>query len=191
MTISPAHSTSSAQDYRAKSAAVATLIAGASDADWSAPSPCEGWDAADVIDHMVSTQRDFLTGQDLDPGSFDAAAEWTEAWSRHTAHVAGLLDDPQVAEHQYNGYFGPTTIGETIAQFYGWDMLVHRWDIAQAMGRDASLSEGDLDEIGTGLEGFDEALYAPGICKPALDVDADAPTLVKVMALLGRDASTA
>ncbi len=39
------------------------------------------------------------------------------------------------------------------------------------------------------LAGFDEALYAPGICKPALDVDPDAPKLVKVMALLGRNAS--
>ncbi|MGC1209449.1 MAG: TIGR03086 family protein, partial [Ornithinimicrobium sp.] len=93
------------------------------------------------------------------------------------------------ADHQYDGYFGPTTIGETIAQFYGWDMLVHRWDIAQAMGRDAALSETELDEIGSGLAGFDEALYAPGICKLALDVDPDAPKLVKVMALLGRNAS--
>ncbi|WP_414690747.1 maleylpyruvate isomerase N-terminal domain-containing protein, partial [Nocardioides sp.] len=23
--------------------------------DWSAPSPCEGWSAADVVDHVVDT----------------------------------------------------------------------------------------------------------------------------------------
>lgn len=189
VTISPDHSTPSAQDYRAKAAAVATLTGSASDAEWRASSPCEGWSAADVLEHMISTQRDFLTGQDLDPGVSDAEAGLSEVWGRHTAHVAGLLDDAQIADHQYDGYFGPTTIGETIAQFYGWDMLVHRWDIAQAMGRDAALSETELDEIGSGLAGFDEALYAPGICKLALDVDPDAPKLVKVMALLGRNAS--
>lgn len=190
MPISPDHSTPSADDYRAKAAALATVISGATEQEWSGASPCEGWSAADVLDHIVSTQRDFLTGHDFDPepGDGEAGADLAETWSRHAAHVAGLLDDPQVAHHQYDGYFGPTTTGETIAQFYGWDMLVHRWDIAQAMGRDAHLSETELDEIGMGLEGFGEALYSPGICAPALEVDADAPKLVRVMALLGRDA---
>lgn len=187
MSISPEDSTPSAQDYRAKAAALATLVSGATEQEWNAASPCDGWSAADVLDHIVSTQRDFLTGQNLDAGETDGSTHPAEIWSRHTTHVAELLDDPEVAGHQYDGYFGPTTTGDTIAQFYGWDMLVHRWDIAQAMGRDAHFSDAELTEMGSGLEGFGEALYSPGICAPALDVDPGASTLVKVMALLGRD----
>ncbi|WP_219635465.1 maleylpyruvate isomerase N-terminal domain-containing protein [Nocardioides ungokensis] len=37
--------------------------------DWTAPSPCEGWTARDVVDHVVDSQRDFLSRQDLDAGS--------------------------------------------------------------------------------------------------------------------------
>ncbi len=29
--------------------------------DWSAPSPCEGWSAADLLDHLVDTQRDYIS----------------------------------------------------------------------------------------------------------------------------------
>lgn len=191
MTTNTAQGSPHARDYRSKAAALGALVDRASPADWASDSPCEGWSATDVLDHMVSTQRDFLQGLNLDPGHGDDVPDRAELWSRHTAHVAGLLTDPQVADHSYDGYFGPTTVGETVAQFYGWDMLVHRWDIARAMNRDAQLSDVELDEIAAGLHGFGEALYTPGICAPALDVDPDAPTLVTVMALLGRDASTA
>jgi len=98
------------------------------------------------------------------------------------------LDDPQVAGRTYNGYFGPTTIGDTMAQFYGWDMLCHRYDIGSAMGRDPELTDAELDEIEAALPMFGEALRAPGICGPEIDVASGASRLVKVMALLGRDA---
>jgi len=187
MTPDPGQPTTHAQAYRARAAAVTHLVAGASVDQWSAASPCEEWDARDVLSHMVHTQRDFLRERQLDPGPLPTDAEPEAQWTEHTGQVASLLDDPQTRDQQYDGFFGPTTVGETISQFYGWDMLVHRWDIAMAMRRDPQLSEADLDAIEQELPMFGDALYAPGICAPPVDVGSSASRTDRVMARLGRD----
>lgn len=91
---------------------------------WSNPSPCEGWTARDVVSHVIETQRELFAGHDVDLGDQpDIATEPAAAWS-----------DAAIA---YDGYFGPTTLGATLEQFYIWDMYVHRWDrqgIAKATG---------------------------------------------------------
>ncbi|HKJ12213.1 MAG TPA: maleylpyruvate isomerase family mycothiol-dependent enzyme [Ornithinimicrobium sp.] len=186
MTTDPAHPSAFAQDYRTRAEAIAHLVAGATEQDWSAPSPCERWNALDVLSHMRDTQRDFLAGHDLEPPSPPLEAVPEVAWRVHTDHVENLLRDPEVRDRGYDGYFGPTTIGETVAQFYGWDMLVHRWDIGMAMHRDPQLSEADLDAIERDLAMFGEALYAPGICAPPVEVGPGASRTEQVMARLGR-----
>ncbi|MGB5952375.1 MAG: maleylpyruvate isomerase family mycothiol-dependent enzyme, partial [Ornithinimicrobium sp.] len=178
MSISTEGSTPTAQNYRAKAAAITTLIADVTDEQWAAASPCEGWSAADVLDHMITTQHDFLTGQGLAAPAEEVSPDRSKRWSRHTAYVAELLDDPRVSEHPYDGYFGPTTTGETIAHFYGWDMLAHRYDLGVALGRDPMLSASELAEIEAALPMFGEALRAPGICGPVVEVEPDAPHLV-------------
>lgn len=134
---------------------------------WSAPSPCEGWGAADVVKHMVNTQRDFFTERGLDLGAApegDPAAVWRE----HTRRAGDLLSADAVVDAGYDGYFGPTTIGATLVQFYVWDMLVHRWDIATATGLDATFTSAELDLIDDGADSFGESLYAEGICRPGV-----------------------
>lgn len=183
-----AQSTETSMDYRAKAVAVSTLIDGASTEAWARPSPCEGWSAAEVLNHLIDTQRDFLEGQNLVADPPKSSADADEKWAEHTAYVAGLLDDSKLTGRRYHGYFGPTTIGDTMAQFYGWDMLCHRYDLGVAMGRDPELSDRELNEIEAALPMFGEALRAPGICGPEITVDSDATNLVRVMALIGRDA---
>ncbi|MFZ0159791.1 MAG: maleylpyruvate isomerase family mycothiol-dependent enzyme [Kineosporiaceae bacterium] len=153
--------------------------------DWNRPSPCEGWAAADVIDHIVDTQRDFLIERGLDLGARpdgDPAARW----SAHRAVIDRLMSDPAVADTTYEGYFGRTTIGASLALFYGFDLIVHRWDIAMASGQPVEFSTTELDTLENAIEGFGEALYAEGICKPALPVPPDASRQTAVLARLGR-----
>lgn len=188
MTDSPDQYSTLSVDYQAKAAAVASLTETASAQDWARPSPCEGWTASDVLAHLIDTQRDFLMQQNLDPGPGSPGGDPGLRWSEHTAYVAGLLDDAQIAGQTYDGFFGPTTVGDTMAQFYGWDMLCHRYDLGAAMGRDPELTDEELNEIEAALPMFGEALRAPGICGPEIDVDADATHVVQVMARLGRDA---
>jgi len=164
-----------------------SALATTPDADWSATSPCEGWTAGDVVDHVVDTQRDFLTqrGADLGerpPGAPDAR------WEAHLATVRELLADDGFAASEYDGFFGPTTVADSMARFYGFDLLVHHWDLARALGRDVAWDDEQMDRIEAALDGFGDNLYLEGICAPAIEAPADAPRQTRLLARMGRAA---
>ncbi|TFV61299.1 TIGR03086 family protein [Geodermatophilus sp. DF01-2] len=156
---------------------------------WTNPSPCEGWSAADVIGHMIETQREFLTTHGVDLGEApDVAADPAGAWRRHAKRVADALADDALAATEFDGFFGRTTVGAAIEQFYVWDMLVHRWDLARAVGAADRFTDDELDRIEAAAELDGEALYMEGICEPAVDVPDDADRQTRVLARLGRSA---
>ena len=155
---------------------------------WGAPTPCEGWAARDVVAHLVDTQREFLTGRGLDLGPApDVAADPAGALRAHAGRVLAAIGDPAVADAPYDGFFGPTTLGGTLEQFYVWDLVVHRWDLATATGQDATLSDAELDRVESGAGSWGDALYTEGICT-RIDAPADADRQARVLALLGRRA---
>jgi uncharacterized protein (TIGR03086 family) len=157
------------------------------DADWGRQSPCDDWSARDVLHHVVSTQRGFLAQHDIDASTdVDLAAEPRAAWHAHDERVRALLADPDVASHEYDGVFGRTTVGASIVTFYGFDLVVHRWDIATAAGLDERLDDHELDLIESSADGFGEHLYDDGVCKPAVSTPAGADRQTRVLARLGR-----
>lgn len=156
---------------------------------WSAPSPCEGWTASDIVAHLVDTQRDFLLKHGADLGEPPAAgADPAEVWRTHAGRVASALADDGLVSTPFDGFFGPTSVGETLTRFYVWDMLVHRWDVARAAGMDAGLTDDELDRIEAGADGFGEALHMDGICGPEVQPAAVAGRAGRVLARLGRRA---
>ncbi|MGY1724223.1 TIGR03086 family metal-binding protein [Blastococcus sp. SYSU DS0533] len=181
--------TRTATSYQAAERPLTALLDAVPAAGWSNPSPCEGWTAADVVDHVVTTQREFLTthGVDLGPAP-DVAADPAAAWRAHARRVAEVLGDDAVATREFEGFFGPTTVGAALEQFYVWDMVVHRWDVARAVGADAALTDEELDRVEAGADGFGPALHMDGICRPAVEVPGDADRATRVLARLGRSA---
>ncbi len=155
--------------------------------DWDAASSCDGWAARDVLDHVMSTQRDFLAQHGVDAGSNIATkVDPARAWHAHDRHLRELLADPAVADLEYDGVFGRSTIGAAITTFYGFDLIVHRWDLAQAAGHDETLDAAELDTIEASADGFGEHLYDEGVCKPAVEVPDGADRQTRVLARLGR-----
>ena len=155
---------------------------------WSEPSPCEGWTAADVVAHLVGTQRDFLGQRGVELGAApDVAADPAAAWRDHAKRVREALTD-DLAATPYESFFGPSTVGETFGQFYVWDMVVHRWDVARTAGMDAPFSDEDLDRTERGIEGFGPALYMEGICRDGVEPPAGADRTARLLARLGRRA---
>jgi uncharacterized protein (TIGR03086 family) len=175
--------------YEAASRALSAVLDAVPAAAWSDPSPCEGWTARDVVRHLVEAQRDLLTGHGLDVGPVpDVDGDPAGAWRLHAGRVAAVIADDEVADRGYDGYFGPTTIGATLEQFYVWDMVVHRWDVARATGQAAVLTDAELDRVDAGADSFGEALYLDGICRPAVDPAPGADRSARVLARLGRAA---
>jgi len=156
---------------------------------WTSESPCEGWSARDVVRHLVETQRGLFADRGLALGDQpDIDADPARAWRNHAERVRQSITDDAVPAITYEGYFGPTTLGATLEQFYVWDMYVHRWDIAQAAGLDDELTDAELDRIEQGADSFGDALYMDGICRPGAQAPATASRRVQLLARLGRTA---
>lgn len=154
---------------------------------WSSPSPCDGWAAIDVVRHLVDAQRAFLTGKGVTlPEVPDLDADPAAAWHAHADAVADVLTDDDLVSTGYEGHFGPTTVGDTILSFYVFDMVAHRWDLAVATGQETRFSEAEMDDLETGMDGFGEALYMPGVAKPGIEAPAGASRQARVLARMGR-----
>jgi len=181
--------TTTATLYDTAHRSLAAVLGAVPEEGWTRPSPCADWSARDVVAHLVDTQRDFLGqhGVDLGPAP-DVAGDPAAAWRDHAKRVAEGIADDAVTAAEYDGHFGRTTVGGTLEQFYVWDMVVHRWDVARAAGLDAGLTDAELDRVSAGADSFGKALYMEGICRPAVTVPADADRATRVLARLGRSA---
>ncbi len=154
---------------------------------WTSPSPCAGWTARDVVRHLIDTQRELLTSHGADLGEApDVDTDPAGAWRQHAERVAEVLGDDGFVTAEFDGFFGHTTVGDTLTRFYVWDMLVHRFDVARAAGVDAAFDDAELDLIEQGAAGFGPALYMEGICRPAVETPEEATRTVRVLARLGR-----
>jgi len=174
--------------YEAADAPLTAVLDALPGGAWGEPSPCEGWSAADVVAHLVETQRDFLGQRGLELGTApDVAADPAAAWRDHAKRVQAALTDDVVAT-PYEGFFGPSTVGATFEQFYVWDMVVHRWDVARTAGLDGTLTDAELDRIERGIDGFGGALYMEGICRDGVEPPSDADRATRLLARLGRRA---
>ena len=155
--------------------------------DWTAPSPCEGWTARDVVDHVVDSQRDFLARQDLDAGS-RPTGDPQQLWRAHLDAVRRVVADDAAVSAEYDGYFGRTSVADTLANFYGFDLVVHRWDLGRALGRDVRWSEEEMERLEKAVAGFGDALYGEGVCRPAVDVPEGADRQARLLGIMGRRA---
>ena len=114
--------------------------------DWTAPSPCEEWTATDVVEHVVSTQRGYFDQRGAHLGDLPGDDPSTR-WHTHLRQVRDVVADDGFATTEFDGYFGRTTVDELLANFYGFDMTVHRWDLGQAVGVPVTFTDDELDRI--------------------------------------------
>lgn len=154
---------------------------------WDKPSPCEGWSARDVIDHIVDTERSFLSARGLDMGPApDVAQDPVAAWHAHLRVVEPLLADPTVVDREFDGHFGPTTVGAAFVRFYLVDLVAHRWDLARALGGDDRFTDDEMDQLEMQIDGFGEAAYMEGVFRPGVEAPDGADRQTRVLARLGR-----
>jgi uncharacterized protein (TIGR03086 family) len=156
---------------------------------WSSPSPCEGWTARDVVEHVCSTQGMFLGFVDEPAGEGPSVADDpVGAWRAASAPVRAVLADPTRASATFDGFFGPTSFEAAVDRFANFDLVVHRWDLARATGLDDSVDPVDAQRVLDGVAAFGPALYGQGVCADALTVPADADVATRMLAAVGRRA---
>lgn len=111
-----------------------------------------------------------------------------EIWGAHVAAVAAAGADTALLERAFDSHFGPTTVGETVRDFYDFDLIAHRWDLGQALAIDVQWTEQEMDHLERSMEVFGQALNSEGVCGPAIEVPEDAPRQDRILGRLGRSA---
>jgi uncharacterized protein (TIGR03086 family) len=155
---------------------------------WANAAPCAGWDALDVVRHLVEwipgvIGRSGLAMPDLPSVDDDPVG----AWRTLAAALQGMLDDPQRRTVTFDG--GPPgqmTVEQAIDRLVTADVLVHTWDLARATGLDERLDESVVAEALAGMEPIDELLRASGHFGPKVEVPADADMQTRLIAFTGR-----
>lgn len=172
-------------------ATTGTLVAGIAATQWSAPTPCPGWDVRTLTNHLVGGLRIFtaqLTG-------IHAAGEHEDDWlgdspaAAYTAAAAAVLAawrTPGVMARTLSLSLGdvPAPLGSVIELT---EVVVHGLDVALATGQEDRVDAGQsiaLHELmlGMGMDPF----RVPGVFGPAVPVPADTPAHRQLLAFLGR-----
>lgn len=112
------------------------VLANAAPERLSAPSPCEGWDAQGVIDHVVAGNQlvQQRAGREPVPLPEDAQAAYTQ--SAAAAHEVFAAPDGLSRVFETRAGSIPGTVFISLRTI---DAFVHGWDLAVATGQAADL----------------------------------------------------
>lgn len=160
--------------------------------DWDASTPDSEWTTRDLVAHVVDEQRWIpllLTGcdhdqakGDLEPIGADLVQEWDRfASAATTAWTKAPSDTPVHLETDV------VTAGEYLAEQTS-DITIHTWDLARATGSDDRLPDELVEAVWQHFEPQIESLAATGLYAAPVEVGADAPLQVRLLAVTGRDA---
>ena len=178
--------------FDAAASQFAALLAAVPADGWASPSACDGWSVAEVLQHVVTAEADFLAQRGLVVDALSAAADSAaiDSWPAVRSAMQAALDDPDVATTAFDGYFGPTTIEAVIDRFYTMDLIVHRWDIAAALGlgQHSVFSTAELAAVHDNLVGLEAVMRSPGLFGPEVAVPGDADEQATLLAYIGRAA---
>ncbi len=169
-------------------AATELVIAGLTDTDWTAPTPCTEWNVRDLVDHLVTGNDRFTSslGEPVTPRTDAAAADLLGAYRDSAAALVTAFDQPDVLERVITVPFGSVP-GIVALHLRITEVLVHGWDLASATGRAGTFPE-DLAEQELAFSraklGDIPADRTPfGAPQPVAD---DAPAIDRLAACLGR-----
>lgn len=179
-----------ADRYRKVAATFTERVQAVPPARWQDPTPCEGWVAIDVVDHLTTwLPAFFLTGTwELDgPPIPSAADDPIAAWAALDATLQGALADPAIATSVRDTPMGPMSFEDAISMIATTDVLVHTWDLARATGLDERLDPDEVHAFVEGMEPHDAAMRASGHYGPRVPVADDATEQDRMLAFLGRE----
>jgi uncharacterized protein (TIGR03086 family) len=154
----------------------------------SGQSPCEDWTGEDVLQHLIDTERSFMAKVGHDLGPAPSATEPITLWSRHADQLRPLLARPDVLATTYATPMGETTVAGMLGMIYGFDLLVHRWDVARSAGHDTRFTEAELDAMEAAIAQLADMLYTPGAFVAGVTAPPGADRQTRVLAVLGRKA---
>jgi uncharacterized protein (TIGR03086 family) len=159
---------------------------------WAAPTPCSDWDVRALVNHLAveqlwvppllggSTVAEVGDRFDGDQLSADPVAGWDAAASASRAAFADL----GTLEHPVHLSYGDRPARDYCREMT-FDLVVHSWDLARAIGADETLPDDLVAAIRERLGGT-TSLAASGLFAEPVPAAPDADALTQLLALTGR-----
>ncbi len=162
-------------------------VEGTPDDKWTAPAPCEGWTARDVVAHVVGGQRSMIAGITGVPAEdVPADAEPKELWRSSNVALEEALQTPGALQKPIPGPMGEIPLEMMMGRIMASDVLVHTWDLARAVGGDERLDQDAVGRAYEGLKPMDAMLRRPGVFGDKIDPPEGADLQTEFLCFLGR-----
>lgn len=174
------------------------LLLGVDDDELTAPTPCDDWTVAALLDHLMSLAYAFTQAarKRTDTPGADGPPPQPSAQhlSRHwRSRLPVLLEDLATAWKDPQAWTGTATVGgvtmpATATGTAGMnELIMHSWDLARATGQDYAADPRTLEVL---IEFLSQspAEGVPGVFGPAIPSTPEDDLLEQALARAGRNA---
>ncbi|MFJ7246390.1 TIGR03086 family metal-binding protein [Kitasatospora sp. NPDC098652] len=159
---------------------------------WDSPTPCADWTVRDLVNHLTAEQLwvpDLLMGATIAEvgGRYDGDVlgdDPVAAWSSAAEAARQAWEVPGATELTVHLSFADVS-GQYYLDQLTADLVVHTWDLAEAIGTRTRLPAGLVDFALGEIGGYGD-LSGSGLFDPPLPVPADATPQTRLLALTGR-----
>ena len=167
------------------------LVAGLTPADFSRPTPCDGWDLGTLLTHMTVQHQGFAGSGSWEMPPGGRFPDSVRAYAASAELVLAAFAAPGVLDREFTlPEISPsqTFPGRVAIGFHLVDYVVHGWDVASALGVGYALPD---DVVAAALPIAEAvprgaARLQPGTAfAPALP-DPGGDPLDRILAMLGR-----
>src|SRR5262245_51889238 len=161
---------------------------------WSAPTPCAGWDVRTLINHIVYEQMwsvplfagatiaevgDRFEGDLLGDDPITVATEAGE-------DARAAISAPGAIDRTVHLSFGDTPAEEYVRQLFA-DHLIHGWDLAVGIGADRTMDPAAVRECAAWYADREEMYRSSGSVGPRVTLPEGASDQDRLLAAFGRD----
>jgi uncharacterized protein (TIGR03086 family) len=165
----------------------------ASEGRWDRPSPCDGWDASNVLEHVIGFHDVLLLrplGLKPDRPTDDPRRRWqltvaSVSVALSQDHLSGSAIEVPAVGNNPQTQIDITKLLPRLTQ----DVLVHAWDLARAVGADNRLDQELCEAFLSQLPTDPNALSASEMFAPPVAIGENADVQSTFLARLGRDSS--
>ncbi|GIJ24612.1 TIGR03086 family metal-binding protein [Micromonospora lutea] len=161
---------------------------------WSATTPCPGWDVRTLVNHVVSEERwsvPLLAGRTVEQvgdryGGDQLGGDPVEAAREAAAQAEVAATSPGALDRTVHLSAGATPAEEYLHQLLA-EHLVHGWDLAVAIGEDPTMDADTIAEAARWYLHHAEDYRRNGLVGPEVELPAGASEQDRLLAAFGRD----
>lgn len=172
-------------DYETAADGFSAVLA-RSGVDLSMGSPCEGWTAQDIVDHVVGGTSYYAAEFGGTVPEVPGDADVVTRYDALRAALADACRRPGALDQMVSSPLGGEIPAAVMLGIYTTDTLIHTWDLGRAVGVDVELDRDLLQRSWDGIIPIEELVRTPGVFGPAVDIDDAAPFQDRAMAFFGR-----